>query len=130
MPSKLEELERLATLRDRGVLTETEFHAEKSRLLDVASASSTRAEVGPLTPEIVVATSPDQPRTYEQRLAKSRAYEKRLWSFDPITNLDHAKAMLATGWFACWLSVGNEFLGYPARLWRNAARPHPDNSRP
>lgn len=113
MPSKLEELERLATLRDRGVLTDDEFNAEKSRLLDAHPAAP-----GPVRPAVSsLATEAGRPVTPRERRTAFRAYERRLWSFGPITERDDAAALLAAGWFACWLTVTNEFLEYLGNIW-------------
>ena len=47
--SNAEELERLAALRDRGVLSEEEFQAEKARLLGHSSAAEGPSESAPPT---------------------------------------------------------------------------------
>jgi hypothetical protein len=48
MESRFESLERLAALRDRGVLTEAEFGAEKARLLRVQAAPGREAGLAPI----------------------------------------------------------------------------------
>ena len=47
--SNAEELERLAALRDRGVLSEEEFQAEKARVLGHSSAAEGPSEAAPPT---------------------------------------------------------------------------------
>jgi hypothetical protein len=88
MPTKLETLERLTTLRDRGALSEEEFQAEKA------------AVFGPSITEVIPepAAVPETPR----------GDRKSLWeSFRPVRSLGEAEQLLKAGLFTALVLVGN-----------------------
>lgn len=125
MSSKLDALERLAGLRDRGVLTDEEFAREKLDLFGAAPATSALdASTLALAPEQVAPKSdqtvgaPPQPaRATQNGRAERIAKEKRLWSFEPIDRPEDTVMFLAAGWLSAGLIVFNGALDVAADLW-------------
>ena len=110
MTSQLEALERLANLRDRGVLSEDEFSREKANLLDNEHVVPLGGSPSPKSPEPKASASPEgdsQKLGYAKRLAASRAVEQKMWSFGPISDVETGTLLLSGGWLAFWLITGD-----------------------
>lgn len=112
MPSKLEELERLASLYEKGALTADEFALEKSKRLNSSQPGAENAQIKDTPPQ-----DKEGPAASQLSLSQSRAYERRLWSFKPLTALEDAHFLLSSAWFACWLTAANTFLEYFSYVW-------------
>lgn len=133
MPNRLETLERLANLRDRGVLSDEEFAKEKADLFNEApgqptpSAPQTNAETLPAVDELIPPAS--QPRggdvpgpSDERRVHRHelKALNQRLWSFERVLDAEEADLLLGAGWFAAGLVAFNGALDFGADLWTAA----------
>lgn len=125
MSSKLDALERLAGLRDRGVLTDEEFVREKLDLFGAVPATpAPDASTRSLAPK-QIAPKPDQTagdrsqptRATQNGRAEKTAKEKRFWSFEPINRPEDAAMLLAAGWLSAGLIVLNGALDVAADLW-------------
>ena len=90
MTSKLDELDRLASLRDRGVLSESEFAQAKAEVL--TGAPRTAADSSPAM------EAPSDPTTGEEAGADA---DISIWEiFRPIEVAHQANRLLATGYYA------------------------------
>ena len=134
MRNRLETLERLANLRDRGVLSEEEFAKEKAELLNEASGqptpsvSQTNTETLPAVDEPIPPASqpsvsdvlPGPSEVRRVRRHQRKAFDQRLWSFEPVLNADDVNLLLGAGWIAAGLVAFNGALDFGADLWTAA----------
>lgn len=107
MSVKLETLERLAALRDRGVLSEEEFQAEKQAIIGPAPRPGRQAAATPVTcddaaPPSAATTASAPDHRSMSKSERGAGDVKSLWeTFRPIANFDEAKMLLwAAGFLA------------------------------
>lgn len=134
MTTRLDALERLANLKDRGLLTDDEVAREKAALFGETDEprplnvpARTDAEPASDLPSPPPDTDSDRkgvwPYTAEERREnreKQKAFDKRLWSLERIDSLDNAVLMLGAGWFAVVLIVVNGIFDVGADIWTAA----------
>lgn len=120
MTSKLEALERLAHLRDRGILSEDEFATEKSILLDTQPVRPVEDTPASEVHEPPARERPEKPKPklpYAERREASRAVDQKIWSFGRITDVEGATLLLSGGWFAFWLITADGLIDVTRNFW-------------
>ena len=118
MNGKMDELERLADLHERGALTSSEFAAAKASVLGgAASSGQASPPFGRADSEEAVTEELAGPKGQAKNAAQARADAKGLWeSFRPIRSIEEAGQLLKAAMFAGVILFGEIVLEFGGAL--------------